>query len=357
MLQLLNKISPALNTSNLTQILGGKIGPQLDCRNPDAYYRGMENLRMQGCTTVNPMESSSFGNMGQNIGQNMGQMGQMGGFGTPAPQQNMGFGTQTPQSNMGGMGGFGGQMPPQQNMGGMGGFGTPAPQQNMGFGAQAPQQNMGGMGGFGNQAPQPVPQQSGMMQAKPRRFGSGVSLRKGQKVNLSDGVIHEVDIGLGWDALNNYDLDASAFLLGADGKVIGDAWFVFYGQPDSPDGAVHHSGDSNGVGAGDDEIIRINLDRLNPQVEKIVFIVTIDSALQYGYNFSNVKNAYMRVINRDNNQELMRFSLSDYYANVTSMVVGELYKHNGRWKVNPVGDGVAADLAGLCARYGVEVAD
>lgn len=88
-----------------------------------------------------------------------------------------------------------------------------------------------------------------------------------------------------------------------------------------------------------------------------MFIVTIDSALQNGYNFSNVRNAYMRVVNRQNNQELMRFSLSDYYENVTSMVVGELYKHNGTWKLNPVGDGVAADLAGLCARYGVNVAE
>ena len=176
-------------------------------------------------------------------------------------------------------------------------------------------------------------------------------------MNLSsDNSIHEVDIGLGWDAVQGYDLDASAFMLGANGKVPGDDWFVFYGQTSSPDGAVTHSGDSNGVGDGDDEIIHINLDRVSPQVQKIVFIVTIDSALERGYNFQNVRNAYMRVLNKKNNAELMRFSLSEYYSNVTQMVVGELYRHNGTWKVNPVGDGVAADLAGLCARYGVNVA-
>lgn len=191
---------------------------------------------------------------------------------------------------------------------------------------------------------------------KQRSFGNGVILKKGQKVNLStDNSIHEVDICLGWDAIPGYDLDASAFLLGANGKVLGDEWFVYYNQLDSPDRAVHHSGNSTGENTGDDEIINIKLDQLNQAVQKIVFIVTIDSALQNGYNFSNVRNAYMRIVNRQNNQELMRFSLSDYYANVTSMVVGELYRHNGTWKLNPVGDGVAADLAGLCERYGIAV--
>lgn len=134
-------------------------------------------------------------------------------------------------------------------------------------------------------APAPMNQNSGFSN-KPRNFGSGVVLRKGQKMNLSpDNSIHEVDIGLGWDAVQGYDLDASAFMLGANGKVLGDDWFVFYGQTSSPDGAIHHSGDSNGVGDGDDEIIHINLDKVNPQVQKIVFIVTIDSALERGYNF------------------------------------------------------------------------
>ena len=173
----------------------------------------------------------------------------------------------------------------------------------------------------------------------------------------ADNSVHEIDIGLGWDAAPGYDLDAQAFMLGVNGKVLGDDWFVFYGQQTSPDGSMVHSGDSNGVGDGDDEIIHVNLDKVNPSVQKIVFIVTIDQALQMGYNFQHVQNAYMRVLNKKNNAELLRFNLSDYYANVTAMVVGEIYRHNGVWKINPVGDGVQADLAGLCARYGVNVAD
>ena len=96
---------------------------------------------------------------------------------------------------------------------------------------------------------------------KSRSFGNGVILKKGQKINLStDNSIHEVDVCLGWDAIPGYDLDASAFLLGANGKVLGDEWFVFYGQQDSPDRAIHHSGNSTGENTGDDEIINIKLD-------------------------------------------------------------------------------------------------
>ena len=108
---------------------------------------------------------------------------------------------------------------------------------------------------------------------------------------------------------------------------------------------------------GDDEIIDINLQTINPNTSKIVFVVTINEALERGLNFSMVTNAYVRVVDTATNTELVKFTLSDYYATVTSMVVGEVYNHNGAWKFNAVGDGVAKDLAGLCAMYGVNVAD
>ena len=88
---------------------------------------------------------------------------------------------------------------------------------------------------------------------------------------------------------------------------------------------------------------------------KIVFIVTINEALERGYNFSNVSNAYVRIVDKITNQELIRFNLTEYYATVCSMVVGELYKHNGEWKFNAVGNGTAQDLTGLCMSYGVNV--
>lgn len=200
------------------------------------------------------------------------------------------------------------------------------------------------------------------MAAQPRQRpnGNGVRLKKGQKVNLAGtGVtLSNIQVCLGWDLVNQAcDLDASAFMLGADNRIIGDDWFVFYGQTSSPDGSVTHSGDSQGEGAGDDEIISINLLGVNPACKKITFVVTIDEALQKGLNFSMVANAYVRVVNQATGEELVHFALTDYYANVTAMVVGEVYNHNGTWKFNAVGDGVAKDLAGLCTMYGVNVVD
>ena len=181
-------------------------------------------------------------------------------------------------------------------------------------------------------------------------------LKKGQKISLGRD-LKSIKVCLGWDVINTAcDLDASAFMLGANNKVIGDDWFIFYGKTTSPDGSVVHSGDSNGVGSGDDEIITINLQNINPNVQKIVFVVTIDEALTRHLNFSMVSNAYVRVLDATN-KELVRFTLSDYYSNVTSMMVGAVYKHNNEWKFNAIGDGVAKDLAGLCLMYGVDVAD
>ncbi|MCM1215051.1 MAG: TerD family protein [Lachnospiraceae bacterium] len=197
-------------------------------------------------------------------------------------------------------------------------------------------------------------------QPRQRPSGNGVRLKKGQKVNLADtGVqLSNIQVCLGWDLKNQAcDLDASAFMLGTDNRIIGDDWFVFYGQTNSPDGSVVHSGDSQGEGVGDDEIISINLLGVNPACKKIVFVVTIDEALTRGLNFSMVANAYVRVVDQATGNELVRFVLTDYYSNVTAMVVGEVYNHNGTWKFNAVGDGVAKDLAGLCAMYGVNVVD
>jgi stress response protein SCP2 len=204
------------------------------------------------------------------------------------------------------------------------------------------------------QQQQPVQQKQ-----RAQSTGNGVHLKKGQKVALVQAgqQLGTIRVCLGWDVVNQQcDLDASAFMLGADGKVVGDDWFVFYGQTTSPDGSVSHSGDSQGEGDGDDEIITIHTDRVSNQVQKITFVVTINEALTLGLNFSMVQNAYVRVVD-STNKELARFSLTDYYANVTSMVVGELYRYNGTWKFNAVGDGVAKDLEGLCGMYGVNVAD
>ena len=246
--------------------------------------------------------------------------------------------------------------------------------QQQAFGQQAPQNNYGQQNTYSQQVQQnhtqPQPQvvqhqpQAVQQQAQPvrnRAAGTGVRLKKGQKFGLAGAngsALSNIKVALGWDITNQQcDLDSSAFMLGADGRVLGDDWFVFYGSTTSPDGSVRHSGDSQGAGDNDDEVINVDLQRVNQQVEKIVFVVTINEALELGLNFSMVANAYIRIVNADNNQELARFDLTNYYSNVTSMMVGELYRRNGEWKFNPIGDGVSADLVGLCERYGVNVAD
>lgn len=206
---------------------------------------------------------------------------------------------------------------------------------------------------------QPVQQP---MQPRQRPSGTGVILKKGQKTSLSklNPNLDLIEIGLGWDLApggQSYDLDVEAFLLGQTDKVVGDDWFVFYNQPTSPDGSVRLLGDStNGAGVGDDEIIQVRLSQVNASVSKILFIVTINEAKERGYNFSNVQNAYVRIVDKSTNNELVRFNLTDYYNTVCSMMVGEVYKHNNEWKFAPIGDGTADDLEGLCIRYGVSVA-
>ena len=275
----------------------------------------MFNINM---STKGAMDSSSLlglngGSMGMTPTQDMGQ----------PMQQPMGQPMQQPMMN---------QQPMNNNMG------------------QPMNNNMG----------QPMVNQQ-PMQTKQRPVGNGVHLKKGQKFAIAGAggtQLSSIQVCLGWDIKNQAcDLDASAFMLDANNKVVGDDWFVFYGQTSSPDGSVTHSGDSDGGRAGDDEIITVNLNGVNQSVQKITFVVTINEALDRGLNFSMVANAYVRVVDRNTGNEIARFDLTDYYANVTSMVVGELYRHNGAWKFNAVGDGVAKDLYGLCTMYGVNIAD
>lgn len=176
-------------------------------------------------------------------------------------------------------------------------------------------------------------------------------VQKGQKALLSTAALTAVDACFGWNVTDaRCDVDVSAFLLGADGKVIGDSWFVFYGQTLSPDQSTRFI-----AGAGADrELIHIDFKRLNPQVKKIVFVLTINDALADRLHFGMLKDAYVRILD-PSGRELVSFLMTDYYNNVISMMIGELYQHNGAWKFNAVGNGVAKDLAGLCALYGVQV--
>lgn len=177
---------------------------------------------------------------------------------------------------------------------------------------------------------------------------------KGQKTVLfADGTIPSVRACFGWNTTDaRCDVDVSAFLLNADGKVPGDSWFVFYGQTVSPDGSTRFYV----TDTSDREMITVDFTKLNPGVSKIVFVLTINDAFARKLHFDMLKDAYIRILD-SRDTELASFKMTDYYPNVISMMIGELYRHNSSWKFHAIGNGVARDLAGLCALYGVEVAE
>ncbi|WP_232665349.1 TerD family protein [Pseudonocardia sp. TRM90224] len=189
-----------------------------------------------------------------------------------------------------------------------------------------------------------------------------VTLVKGGNVSLSKEApgLTNVLVGLGWDVRSttgaDYDLDASAILLNANGKVISDNHFVFFNNLTSPDGTVEHTGDNlTGEGEGDDEAIKVNLAAMAPEVTKVVFPVSIYDADQRGQNFGQVTNAFIRVVNAADGREITRFDLSEDASTETAMVFGELYRHGGEWKFRAVGQGYASGLAGIARDYGVNV--
>ena len=192
----------------------------------------------------------------------------------------------------------------------------------------------------------------------------GINLSKGQKVDLTKGNpgLKNIMVGLGWD-VNAYDsgadfdLDAAAFMLGADGRCPSEKEFVFYGNLKHTSGSVNHMGDNlTGEGDGDDEQIQIDLSKIPANIEKVAFTVTIYDADQRKQNFGQVSNAFIRIVDESNNAELIRYDLGEDFSIETAVVVGELYRNNGEWKFNAIGSGFQGGLAALCGHYGISVA-
>jgi tellurium resistance protein TerD len=190
----------------------------------------------------------------------------------------------------------------------------------------------------------------------------GISLSKGGNVSLSktDPTLKNVIVGLGWDARPtegaDFDLDASAFMVKEDGKVRSDSDFIFYNQTKSTCGSVEHTGDNRtGAGDGDDESVIILLDKVPADIQRIVFCVTIHDAEMRKQNFGQVNHAYVRVVNKDSNNEVTRYDLSEDASIETAMVFGEIYRHSGEWKFKAVGQGYAGGLAALAKQYGINI--
>ena len=188
-----------------------------------------------------------------------------------------------------------------------------------------------------------------------------VSLAKGQRVSLEKVApgLTEVFVGLGWDTKltdggYDYDLDASLFMLGSNDKLISDNHFIFYNNLTSPDPAksVEHMGDNlTGDGDGDDEVIKINLQKVPGDVQKIVVTVTIHEAEERSQNFGQVDNAFVRIVDDKTNTEAVRFDLTEDCSIETAMIMAEIYRKNGEWRVNAVGAGYQGGLKALLDRY------
>ncbi len=187
----------------------------------------------------------------------------------------------------------------------------------------------------------------------------GVSLVKGGNMSLSKEApgLTKISVGLGWDARSTtgeaFDLDSSAFLLAESGQVASGNDFIFFNNLKSADGSVQHMGDNlTGAGAGDDEVINVDLDRVSQNVKRMAFAVTIYEAEKRGQNFGMVTNAYIRIINRDNGTEIARYDLGEDYSMETAMVFGEVYRYNTEWKFKAIGQGFAGGLAAMAKTFG-----
>lgn len=191
----------------------------------------------------------------------------------------------------------------------------------------------------------------------------GIVLKKGQKVDLTKGnsSLKKVIIGLGWD-INKYDgghsfdLDAVAFCGGEDGKVHNEGDMIFYNNLKHRSGAIEHLGDNvTGDGDGDDEQIVIDLVSVPAEISKIDFTVTIHEAQERNQNFGQVSNSYVRVINSDTKEELIKYDLGEDFSIETAIVVAQLYRNGSEWKFNAIGSGFEGGLAALCQNFGLDV--
>ena len=189
-----------------------------------------------------------------------------------------------------------------------------------------------------------------------------ISLSKGGNVSLTktEPGLKKIFIGLGWNIRvtdgEAFDLDSSLFMLKEDGKVRADNDLIFFNNLKSSDGSVEHMGDNlTGVGEGDDEVVKVDIEKVPAEIAKIVVGVTIHKAEERKQNFGMVSSAFIRVVNQDTNAEIVRYDLSEDFSMETALLFGELYRHGNEWKFKALGQGLKGGLGPMAQSYGVNV--
>ncbi|GIM58316.1 MAG: TerD family protein [Capnocytophaga felis] len=181
-----------------------------------------------------------------------------------------------------------------------------------------------------------------------------INLQKGQRESLST---QKFTIGLGWDTNSTstgdaFDLDASVFILGENKKILSDNHFIFYNNLRSPNEAVIHTGDNlTGDGDGDDEQIIVDLSKIDANASEICIVVTIHEALNRKQNFGQVRNSFIRIVDNNSNQELLKYELEEDFSIETAVEFGRIYKRNGEWKFEAVGVGMKGGLQDYLSKY------
>lgn len=182
-----------------------------------------------------------------------------------------------------------------------------------------------------------------------------ITLEKGQRIGIG---LSKVSVGLGWDPNEgtgfDFDLDASAFMLGSNKKIPNDNYFIFYNDPKSPDGAVESTGDDTTGGnsdGGDDETLNVDLQKVDSSIQEILFVATIYKADERKQNFGQVRNSYIRIYNSITNEEIARYDLDEDFSIETAVEFGRLYRRGEEWKFEAMGIGNKGGLQALVNKY------
>lgn len=182
-----------------------------------------------------------------------------------------------------------------------------------------------------------------------------INLQKGQKIDIG---LSKMSVGLGWTPNEgtgfDFDLDASAFMIDGNRLIPAEPYFVFYGNTDSPDGSLHHTGDdpTGGNSAdGDDETIQVDLSKVDSSITEILFVVTIHDAIQRKQNYGQVRDSYIRIVDDSNGQEVAKYELGEDFSIETAVEFGRLYMRDGKWKFEASGIGYREDLAFFVSKY------